>query len=93
MHDEILGSKHDLENKLGISCDYISWPYGRLSDSNESALAFIKTSGFHACFSAVRGKLIPGKTDAFAIPRHHFEPHWPLSHIKYFALGGMERGS
>lgn len=90
MENEILGSKHILEEKLNKDCDYISWPYGKLDDSDYKSLGFVKETGYKACFGAFRGSVIPDKTNQYSIPRHHFEPHWPLSHINFFSQGGWE---
>ena len=35
--------------------------------------------------------VIPGKTSRFAIPRHQFEPEWPLSWIFFFVKGNFEK--
>lgn len=93
LQDELFGSKDDLETRLGIECRYISWPYGRLTDADEESLEMAQRAGYRACFGAFRGTVVPGETDPFSIPRHHFEVHWPLSHVKYFARGNMEAGS
>lgn len=90
IEDEILGSKLDLERRLGIECRYISWPYGRLQDVGDGALDVVRRAGYKACFGAFRGHIEPGITSAYRVPRHHFEPDWPLSHVKCFALGAWE---
>jgi hypothetical protein len=89
MHEAIVCSKVEIERILG-RCDYIAWPYGGLADIDEVSLSAIQKAGYHACFGAFRGQIIPGVTNRFKIPRHHFEPHWPLSHIRYFAHGAGE---
>ena len=91
LEDELYGSKADLEEKLGRPCHYISWPYGTMTDADAASLSFVKRAGYRACFGAYRGHIQPRKTDPFSIPRHHFEPQWPIGHFKYFANGGMER--
>jgi len=83
--EEISLSKEELEQRLGSECRYISWPYGRLSDVSKESLAFVKASGYSGCFGGHRGSIKPGITNAFSIPRHHFEPHWPMSHVRFFA--------
>lgn len=89
--NEILGSKMDIENKLGVDCKYISWPYGTLNDINNKSLKATRNAGYEACFGAFRSSIYNGDTiDCFIIPRHHFEVHWPISHIEYFASGKME---
>jgi peptidoglycan/xylan/chitin deacetylase (PgdA/CDA1 family) len=91
MSEEILGSKAEIETQLGIPCKYISWPYGQLKDADTISLETVKSAGYTACFGAFRGTVSAEKTDIFSIPRHHFEAQWPLSHIKYFARGNLEK--
>ena len=91
IEDEIFGSKADLERRLGRDCHYISWPYGRTTDADAQSLQTVEKAGYRACFGAFRGRVIPKITDRFRIPRHHFEVQWPLSHVKCFAHGAMER--
>ena len=90
MEDEILGSKTDLEANLNYNCKYIAWPYGKLADADSKSLKMVKDAGYSACFGAYRGSVDPGAMNIFRIPRHHFEVHWPISHIEYFARGNME---
>lgn len=90
LKDEILGSKMELEKYLEIECRYISWPYGRLADADDKSLKMAKDAGYRACFGAYRGSIYPKQTDMFRIPRHHFEVHWPISHVEFFAKGNME---
>jgi peptidoglycan/xylan/chitin deacetylase (PgdA/CDA1 family) len=86
---EILGCKIEIETALGRPCRYFAWPFGRRNDIDEKSLAVIRSSGFEAAFSAFRAPVKPGLTDPLMIPRHHFEPQWPLAHLRFFALGGM----
>jgi peptidoglycan/xylan/chitin deacetylase (PgdA/CDA1 family) len=88
--DEIYGSKEDIERYLGRACEYISWPYGRTKDADTRSLRVVEYAGYRACFGAFRGRIVPCVTNRFAIPRHHFEVQWPLSHIKCFVNGAME---
>lgn len=89
--DELDGSKHDLETRLGFTCRYISWPYGTVNDADPSSLAAIRKAGYEACFGAFRGSVVPNDTDRYCLPRHHFEPQWPISHVQYFARGNGEK--
>jgi peptidoglycan/xylan/chitin deacetylase (PgdA/CDA1 family) len=91
MEDEIGGSKVELERSLGKPCRHISWPYGAMSDADETSLEFVRNAGYASCFGAYRGMVTPGETSSFSIPRHHFEPQWPHPHFTYFAKGGAER--
>lgn len=90
LEDEIRGSRLDLESRLGYRCRYISWPYGRVTDADAVSVEFTRKAGYDACFGAFRGTVDPGHTDRYRIPRHHFEPQWPLRHVEYFARGNME---
>ncbi|MGB0589254.1 MAG: polysaccharide deacetylase family protein [Myxococcota bacterium] len=90
LRDEIAGSKHDLETRLGRPCPTISWPFGTLDDISGRALECVEEAGYEACFGAYRGTVIPGKTDVMRIPRHHFEVQWPVGHVRYFAQGNRE---
>jgi peptidoglycan/xylan/chitin deacetylase (PgdA/CDA1 family) len=87
---EIGQSKIEIEAKIGTPCKYISWPYGTFKDISTLALEQIKDAGYEACFSAVRGT-VSSASDPFIIPRHHFELHWPFSHIAYFGKGNKEK--
>ena len=91
LEDEILGSKRELEKYLEVECKYISWPYGRLTDADNKSLKMVEDVGYLACFGAYRGTINPKQTDIFSIPRHHFEVHWPISHVNFFARGNMEK--
>jgi peptidoglycan/xylan/chitin deacetylase (PgdA/CDA1 family) len=89
LRDEILGSKQDIEEHLQTECRYISWPYGTVNDADEASLDMAREAGYRAVFGAFRGSVIPGRTDVYSVPRHHFEVQWPLSHVVYFAGGDI----
>ncbi len=89
MEDEVAGSRQELARRFG-ACNYMSWPYGGPADIDARSLAAIEKAGYHACFGAFRGRIEPGVTNRFKIPRHHFEPDWPLSHVRFFAHGAGE---
>jgi peptidoglycan/xylan/chitin deacetylase (PgdA/CDA1 family) len=93
MRQEFQGSKLELERRLGFTCNTISWPYGTLGDADWQSLEWVRQSGYEACFGAFRGTVMPGNTNLFAIPRHHFEVQWPLAHVSYFAGGHGERNA
>ena len=88
---EIAGCKGEIEAALARPCRYFAWPFGRREDIDDPPLAAIRAAGFEASFSAIRGAAMPGRTDPFMIPRHHFEPHWPLSHLRFFLCDAGER--
>ena len=84
LRDEVVGSKGELEDRLGTECRYISWPYGEAGDIDDRGVAIVREAGYQACFSAVRGSIEPGVSSDMKIPRHHFEVQWPTSHVRYF---------
>lgn len=90
LEDEVMASKREIEDRLGVACRYFAWPYGTFRDLDEASLAAIERAGYEACFSAVRGRIEPGRTSALAIPRHHFEADWPWLHLRFFSAGGGE---
>jgi peptidoglycan/xylan/chitin deacetylase (PgdA/CDA1 family) len=90
LRDEIAVSKHIIEEKLGRTCEAFAWPFGTMADIGPAGFVAIKAAGYTCCFSAVRGRILPGKTDPFTVPRHHVEFHWPRSHVRLFARGFRE---
>ena len=91
LQDEIVGCKRDIEENLDTDCRYFAWPFGRLTDVDDAAIDAVRAAGFEACFGVYRAPIVPGKTDMFRLPRHHFEAQWPHAHFRYFAAGGMEK--
>lgn len=71
-----------IESKLNTSCDYFAFPYGRLDDVSYKAIE-IASKYYKHIFSQTNYKnyfSFEGKV----INRRHFEPFWPVSHVKYF---------
>ena len=82
---EISGCKAEIETATGRPCRYFAWPFGSMADIDAASIRCIRDAGFDAAFSAVRGTIRPGTSaDAFTIPRQHFEPQWPLLHLRFF---------
>lgn len=87
LEEEICGCKAEIEAATGRPCHYFAWPFGRMIDIDAASIRCICDAGFDAAFSAVRGTIrAGGAADTFMIPRHHFEPQWPSSHLRYFTL-------
>lgn len=91
LHNEIARCKRQIEEQTNSECRYFSWPYGTRNDIDQASLNFIRDSGFVACFSAIRGSILSGKTDRFYIPRHHVEDYFSFDHARYFVKGGFEK--
>jgi peptidoglycan/xylan/chitin deacetylase (PgdA/CDA1 family) len=88
--DEIDNAKAILEHATGKPCRSFAWPYGTLADIDDHGFAAIRAAGFSRCFSAVRGRVDPGKSDVMAIPRHQVEFHWPRHELRAWARGYRE---
>lgn len=50
---EINESKREIEEKLGISVKYFSYPNGQLNDFNEEIIQFVKAIGYLAAFTTI----------------------------------------
>jgi hypothetical protein len=87
LRDEIVVSKHIIEEKLGRPCEAFAWPFGTTADIGPAGFAAIKVAGYTCSFSGVRDDTLPGKTKPFILPRHQVEFHWPRSHIRLWARG------
>jgi peptidoglycan/xylan/chitin deacetylase (PgdA/CDA1 family) len=83
--DEITAPKRVIEERLGKPCTSFAWPFGRRSAMSEEALRLADAAGYRAVFSSVRGTLAPGGGVPRYLPRHHFEPSWPLDTVLYYA--------
>lgn len=90
LEKEILGCKEEIETNLRCDCNYFAWPFGGRNHIDHRSLEMIRAAGYKAAFGAFRAPIRPGETDFYQIPRHHLEPQWPLSHSRFFALGGLE---
>ncbi|TAN45391.1 MAG: xylanase [Nitrospirae bacterium] len=65
LSDELAGSKHLLENRLGIPCPYLCWPYGKY---NDTAVEAAKQAGYKALFTTKHGVVKAGD-NPFGIKR------------------------
>jgi peptidoglycan/xylan/chitin deacetylase (PgdA/CDA1 family) len=92
LHREVHEAKWEIEQRLGAPCRTMAWPFGTLRDIDDRSLEAIQDAGFELCFGAVRGRVAPGTTSRWMIPRHWIEPGWPWPHVRFFALGGREVG-
>ena len=82
---EVAAPKRIIEERLGKPCTSFAWPFGRRSAMSEEALRIARGAGYRAVFSSVRGTLVPGGGVPRYLPRHHFEPSWPLDTVLYYA--------
>jgi len=75
-------SKEVIEKNLGVACDYFAFPYGRLEHANTQSIElacrcypYVFSQSDYKHYFSFDGKVIN---------RRHFEPFWPLRHVKYF---------
>ena len=71
-----------MEEKLGVSCEFFAFPYGRLEHANPASIEiackhdkYVFSQSDHKHFFSFGGRVIN---------RRHFEPFWPVSHVKFF---------
>lgn len=71
-----------MEKRLGVACEYFAFPYGRLEHANSKAIEiackyykYVFSQSDYKHFFSYNGKVIN---------RRHFEPFWPIPHIRYF---------
>lgn len=79
---QIGSCRQTIENRLGIVCDYFAFPYGRLEHANPMAID-IACKHYKYVFSQSDYKHY-FSFGGHVINRRHFEPFWPVGHVKYF---------
>ena len=74
--------KEVIENHTDVPCDYFAFPYGKLSQANDLAISiacqkykYVFSQSDYKHYYSFGGKVIN---------RRHFEPFWPIAHVKYF---------
>jgi peptidoglycan/xylan/chitin deacetylase (PgdA/CDA1 family) len=85
LEQEIVACRSRIETQLGTPCTSFAWPFGRSTAMSEAALELARQAGYRALFSSVRGSLKPGHGVPRYLPRHHFEPGWPIDTVLYYA--------
>ena len=79
---QIKRCKDVIEENIGKPCDCFAFPYGKLSQVNQKSIEIACDSYKHV-FSQSDYKHY-FSFDGKVINRRHFEPFWPLRHVKYF---------
>jgi len=82
LQHQICDCKSIIEEHIGVPCEYFAFPYGKLSQANQASIdiacntyKYVFSQSDHKHFFSFGGKVIN---------RRHFEPFWPVSHVKYF---------
>jgi hypothetical protein len=79
---EVLDSKSELEQRLGLAVDDFSLPYGLPDvDYTERDLELVRAAGYRSSATALPGRLMTGGS-AFAVPRCGLSPSWPLLAVR-----------
>ena len=93
LRSELEESRKEIERRIGAPCLSFAWPYGTERDADDVSIAAVRQAGYTACFSAVRGRVTPGITDPFRIPRHQVEAAFPRLHKRAWIAGFREAGA
>ena len=75
LHEEIAGSKRDLETIIDRAVRYFAFPYGLHANLSEAAFRVAFAAGFWGVCSAYGDYNLPGD-DPFHIHRIHGDPGW-----------------
>jgi peptidoglycan/xylan/chitin deacetylase (PgdA/CDA1 family) len=70
LRNEIVGSKHELEDALGVAVRYFAFPYGQHANMSGAAFRIAYEAGFSGVCSAYGGYNFPGD-DPFHLRRFH----------------------
>lgn len=79
---QISDCKSIIEKNIGKPCDYFAFPYGKLTQANNKSID-IACATYKYVFSQSDYKEY-FSFDGRVINRRHFEPFWPVNHVKYF---------
>lgn len=82
LEHQIIDSKKIIENKIGSFCDYFAFPFGKLDHANSLSIN-LALNHYKYVFSQSNYKNY-FSFDGRIINRRHFEPDWPINHVKYF---------
>jgi peptidoglycan/xylan/chitin deacetylase (PgdA/CDA1 family) len=75
LHDEIVGSKRDLEALLDRAVRYFAFPFGMPENMSTAAFRIAFQAGLWGVCSAYGGYNLPGE-DPFHLHRIHGDPQW-----------------
>jgi peptidoglycan/xylan/chitin deacetylase (PgdA/CDA1 family) len=75
-HEEILGARRELEERLGKPAELFAYQYGRLANLADVNRRLIRGAGFRCCCSCFGG-VIDGGTDPFHLRRVPISSRYP----------------
>lgn len=79
---ELISSKTELEQQLGVDIAHVSAPYGGAGRFSAAVAAAARAAGYSSCSTAFRGRNTD--RDVYALRRDHLVAGWPLRHVRYF---------
>ena len=68
LQDEIVGSKRELEDALGIPVRYFAFPYGQHENMSPVAFRIAYEAGFDGCLLSLRRLQLPGRRSVSSPP-------------------------
>lgn len=79
---QIVNCKETIEQHLDKPCEYFAFPYGKLTEANDTSIdiacktyKYVFSQSDYKHYFSFGGKVIN---------RRHFEPFWPVKHVKHF---------
>ena len=82
LQHQIADCKGEIQKLSGKECTMFAWTYGKFRHISPTALSIAKET-YELVFSS-DGYPSLGSNDGRVLNRRHFEPDWPVSHVKYF---------
>ncbi|MFC1921401.1 polysaccharide deacetylase family protein [Chloroflexota bacterium] len=89
LDEEIIQSKHFLEEKLGHQVDIFCWCGGEKSSYSGAAAKYISKAGYQYAFMTNCAPIL-FTTDSLHLQRTNIESHWPIELVKYQLCGLMD---
>lgn len=87
---EIGGSKAILEDCLGTEVRTFAFPWGKPENVSPAAYDAIRTSGYRAAFTTVRGRISHGPVAAHDLPRDVVEDWWGAREVRGCLTGVLD---
>ena len=91
VHEEVAGNRGRLEDSLGTSVRWFSYPFGTPGNVSPLARAVVEEAGMSAAFTLIPGKWEPEGGDRFLIARNALDPSASFSLARAWLHGGYDR--
>ena len=87
---EIGGSKAILEDCLGTEVRTFAFPWGKPENISPNAYEAVRTSGYRAAFTTVRGRISGRPASMFDLPRDVVEDWWGAREVRGCLTGVLD---